>query len=373
MQNKNSESTMSLKSHNNNDTSNENTAEKPHNIVHETQIEVSNDKRQNQQLLHRKNDEPISLVHVRLIDKTKERTIHLDKSRESPENNEDYPIRSTATPERLSPTKQPSKEDIDKPLNVAIVSSESIKINPPKIIIRSATEDETLHVSEEGSLSKYGTAQELKITESTENLVSNNDNNDGNSRNLEKYDIKFVALRAFSPEPIRKNNEHTDNVASHSTNAFTTKPVPPDRRRSVKDIIASINKSQSLLKMNQDAIKTKILNDEESNAYISENNNLRSSKICEEKPPNNIHNIVISSNLYDMGEPSSENNYSLNDIPIMVEKFDEFNNNNNDEIFKKCNYKQDVENIKNANTKLEWNPVPKPRRSKNLANDDIEK
>lgn len=315
------------------------------------------------------NNEPISLVHVRLIDKTKERALHVDKSRESPENNEDYPQRSSLTPERLSPTKQLFKENIDKPLNI-VISPKSTKPNPPKIIVRSATEDEA-------SGSKL-TQNELKITESIENLICNDDNsaNSANNANAEKYNIKFVALKAFSSEPISNQNNPNTN-STDSTKAFTTKPVPPDRRRSVKDIIASINKSQSLLKINQDAMKNKLLDNDESNKSLEENNNSKSSKtICEETTPNNIdnkNNIDIKEiSTYDMAESTSENNYCLNAIPIMVEKFEEFNN-NNDEIFKKCNYRQDVEKLKNVNTKLEWNPVPKPRRSKNMANDDIEK
>lgn len=320
------------------------------------------------------NSEPISLVHVKLIDKAKEKTFQVDKSRESPENNEDYPVRSSVTPERFSPKRQnTNRNPIDKPLNIVV--AEPRKSTPPRIVIRSATDDESSLDSPPQLEWPEDRAEELKITESTENVTADRTTEATNS---EKYKIKFVALKSFSPEPIRKSSDVDAHLPNH---AFTTKPVPPERRRSVKDIIASINKSQSLLKINQDAIKIKNQTmNEEQKAAISEN--ACSLEIQLEQMPNNENANDVGTTdereftkiIADIGEP--DNNFSPNDIPVMVERFDEFNN-NNDDLFKKCTYKQDAEKLKTSNASLDWNPVPKPRRStKNTANnyyDIIEK
>lgn len=318
-------------------------------------------------------NEPISLVHVKLIDKAKEKTFQVDKSRESPENNEDYPVRSSVTPERFSPKRQNvNRNPIDTPLNIVV--AEPSKPTLPRIFIRSATGDESSLESPPQTELPEDNSKELKITESTENITG--DASTIEATNSEKYKIKFVALKSFSPEPIRKKD-----VDPHLPNhAFTTKPVPPERRRSVKDIIESINKSQSLLKINQDAIKNKAQTMNEQQKANDENG--CSLEIQLKQMPNNsasANNVETTDEreftkiIEDFGEP--DNNYSSpNDIPVMVERFDEFNNNNNEDLFGKCTYRQDAEKLKTGKSNLDWNPVPKPRRSKNMASDyDIEK
>lgn len=379
-------------------------------------------------------------------------------TRVSPENNDEYPIdRSSETPERyvLVASRETSpvalaKVCSEKQLNVSdttvTTTSKFKKSSPPKIIIREATEDyddsleehplpaapahavttprssevEFILENEQHEIirtyhtPKPQTIDELKITESCEDLTADTKHT-APTVDLEKYKIRYVPLRNFTPEPephesdqhktdfnsngkihnfrqtyqsssvgksveIRTNppselRRHSDAVASPSSDnnevVITKKvpPEPPQRRRSVKDIIASINKCQSLLKINQEngtkpspqysSIDHNIhQNGSTTTAYSSNgsivpnNNEHQTNKIVSEMEFNN--NNCANSNKNNNGHP-----IDVRHIPIMAERFDEFNN---DELFKMCVVRRDK-------SEMDWNPLPKPRRSRNLTHE----
>lgn len=152
----------------------------------------------------------------------------------------------------------------------------------------------------------------LKIIESNDDLTKINyddfdksgiQGNDvyGLSHESRRFEVNAIPLRCESP-----------NMRRIDLNGAIRKvpPTPPQRRRSVKEIIESINKCQSLLKVNQN-IKT---NKSETSTF--------------EKKHQNNH--------------LSEVNNNTENIPLVVQKFYEFNN----------------------NVECKWNPVPKPRRHK---------
>lgn len=64
------------------------------------------------------------------------------------------------------------------------------------------------------------------------------------SQLLQNCNIRTVPLKLDSPKTSKRNNSDGEVTEKQ-------KPIPPQRRRSVKEIIDSINKCQSLLKINQ--------------------------------------------------------------------------------------------------------------------------
>lgn len=395
-------------------------------------------------------------------------------TRVSPENNDEYPIdRSSETPERdvrvASRETSPVvlvKVNSEKQLNVSQTSvttaSKFAKSSPPKIIIRGATEDYEDSLEEQPlppapnhavttprssevefileheqheivrtyHTPKPQTIDELKITESCEDLTSDAKQSTP-AVDLEKYQIRYVPLRNFTPEPeyreveqhktiskelnsngiiynSRQNSQSTSVVKSTEIDKKPTSimiqsketmrqndvqatlpgetnevvivrkvpPEPPQRRRSVKDIIASINKCQSLLKINQENGATHKPSPQYSSidqippnlyttnaSYASPSNQSGVQNINElqndEKPINKIVSEMEYNNNITKINNTNSNHIDVRHIPIMAERFDEFNN---DELFKKCVVRRDK-------SEMDWNPLPKPRRSRNLTHE----
>lgn len=190
------------------------------------------------------------------------------------------------------------------------------------------------------------------------------------------FRVSTIPLKTDSPVAIRK-----------ATNLATTEkkrepPTPPQRRRSVKDIIESINKCQSLLKVNQDQRKNKLETDK-TNANLLQSTS--SSTITQSNK-----NSIVDRNMNDLtvkpfnnkkmfSEISEINNNAkhddeLSNIPLFVERFSEFNN-NNPNLFEKCTVRRESKmndvDQKGKISNMEWNPVPKPRRHRNSAQGSI--
>lgn len=154
----------------------------------------------------------------------------------------------------------------------------------------------------------------LKITESFDdftkvesgNSVQNITNDEGitdkQNTSVRQFEVRTIPLKFESPK-LRKKNFDEDNTKNQT-------PTPPQRRRSVKEIIESINKCQSLLKVNRERQSFK----------------------------NNVNDSGEKQYQSKMFSDIAEVN---NNIPLVLEKFNV------------CN---------NDNKHVEWNPVPKPRR-----------
>lgn len=181
---------------------------------------------------------------------------------------------------------------------------------------------------------------------------------------LRNFDIRTVPLKLDSPSATKKN-DFNDKTGKKIP------PTPPQRRRSVKDIIDSINKCQSLLKINQNPNKNKAEKEKINLAQASSSSSSSSAKLFNQK------NSLIDRNMNDLaGKQYQEkrmfsdiaevnNNGDTINIPLFVEKFDEFNNNNtsNGIVFEKCVVRGDRRKSNDEKmSNVEWNPVPKPRR-----------
>lgn len=202
-----------------------------------------------------------------------------------------------------------------------------------------------------------------------------------NSKTSSRFEIRTVPLKNFSPTPIRKNS--CSEIVANMNKAKEAPPTPPRRNRTVKEIIESINKSQSLLKFNRSNNKTKdeyttaktvpqtSFNPDKDSKVINRNLNDSTAKnyfkqknlFAEVSDGNGNRNIID-------GDNDGDDRFDSNDIPLCVARYNEVSKNNSI-LFKKCMAGRDrhVRSAKDNDEKsnVEWNPVPKPRRHKHIA------
>lgn len=172
-------------------------------------------------------------------------------------------------------------------------------------------------------------------------------------------------------------------------------PKLPERRRSVREIIESINRSQSLLKMNQPATP-RMERKSFSQKYNYLDNSPFPSPATKPIPPSKENVIIklqklsdsekkINDLIIDLEDYSNENLLQSNDveesrksyydnIPEIIQGAIDESNNNNEALFEKCIIKNDRNNNSTDNevsiriSRGEINPVPKPRRSRIFEN-----
>lgn len=402
----------------------------------------------------------IQTIHTAPKEQSPEIVSLPSSTRASPENNEEY-----QTPEReiypvatSTPSKSLQKSSSEKQLNITTTTSAKSRSIPPKIFIREATEDDDFLLEQQPlppppnhtvttprstevefileeqqqheivrtfQTPKPQSIDELKITESSEDLEKSTLPNTSTTTtttttksttetDADSFRVRFVPLKNFTPEPIRrdihqaptnkylsKTNGTATTVNGCEQNGITQKncippqtmydddnnvvvivqkkvpPAPPQRRRSVRDIIASINKSQSLLKINQDAVvteKQQYTSLEKIPQYAGQPlafvNQSKPLQQVQTTPSNesivrNINELQdsdkqIKQMILEMERAGNDDlDVDVQDIPVPVEKFNEFNK---DEMFKKCVIRRDK-------SSMDWNPLPKPRRSRNLTHE----
>lgn len=398
----------------------------------------------------------------------------LGNSRESPENNEDYPERTSQTPDPvIDETVKMRKVNSVKKLNVndnpeAERSTVDVSMqSPPKIIVRKATEDwecdeeiqltehvscdespktpissevefileenanqiqklndcpditnvevvqsevtlslndskETATISVNDNDSVQSSAEssfensvpntdkpiqlestiedvpELKIVESTDDLTNTTDV----PQSSDRYKIRFVALKNFSPEPQRRDiiEYRSHNNQSLDIEDVELPPAPPQRRRSVKDIIASINKSQSLLKINQKSnvnTEPKRVYDYDSYLPTSPIRSPLQPKPFDESMTQKYSELEESERK--MRKMITDMEQSTINVPVpVIEKFDALvdddDRGKSNDLFKKCVVRREKNLQFGASqdenrSSVEWNPLPKPRRSRNLSHE----
>lgn len=224
---------------------------------------------------------------------------------------------------------------------------------------------------------------ELRITESTEELYvgdqakgetetvagasSTEEANISTVNGVEKpfrlYDVRTIPLKTNSPIALRRRTIESDGSLIG--------PQKPSRRRSVKEIIESINKCQGLLKLNQEQRTSKI-DKERSNSLTASTSN-----------PLNDKNRFVDRNMNDLAgkryndkkmftAANEINNNGNNDddsynIPLVVQELNEATQRErNPQIFEKCSARNSSNktstSIDNKLSNIDWNPVPKPRR-----------
>lgn len=178
-------------------------------------------------------------------------------------------------------------------------------------------------------------------------------------------------------------------------------PKIPERRRSVREIIESINRSQSLLKMNQPSTP-RMERKSFSQKYNYLDNSPFPSPATKPIPPSKENVILklqklsdsekkINDLITDLEDYSNDNSPQKNgsndvevsrksyydNIPEIVQGAIDESNNNNEALFEKCVIKNDRNNNSDTSadnlvsvriSRGEINPIPKPRRSRIFEN-----
>lgn len=223
--------------------------------------------------------------------------------------------------------------------------------HPVVVKITETLEPSVAHPTIETLILEESDGDELEPNKTEET----NENKTIKTENYE-FQIRYVPLKEGTPE--NELNGSNSSIPSNSNG----------RRRSVKDIIASINKSQSLLKINEPK--------ENSSTSISNSSSIDRIAASSESLQKNIKELKenenkIQSFLQEMEKKVDENRNSYYDnIPSTVLSYEteELNNNKKsdaDIVFEKC-----VLRKKNDDENIDWNPLPKPRRSQRFSTDD---
>lgn len=161
----------------------------------------------------------------------------------------------------------------------------------------------------------------VKSNNNIQNITKDDcSNNNKQVTIFSRFEMGTIPLKFESPR-MRKKNSDEDNFKNET-------PTPPQRRRSVKEIIESINKCQSLLKVNQEKAPT-------SSSKSFKNNNM-------------------DRNMNDSGEKQYKSKRMFSDIAEV--------NNNIPLVLEKFNMRNNDGAIDESVSNVDWNPVPKPRR-----------
>lgn len=184
-----------------------------------------------------------------------------------------------------------------------------------------------------------------------------------------EFHVRYVPLRGSEP---KKESRHEQWTIENMRRSSSTEDLHnTGRRRSVKDIIESINKSQSLLKPAQTPETV-----DKQPQFSTEPKILPPPRRIHKIPSNEVLAITESTdsltrNLNSLMEDEKKINQFIRQMSYRDEetsrsgenlqspgKISELNNNANDDIFERC--------VLRSST-IDWNPIPKPRRSRNLS------
>lgn len=254
--------------------------------------------------------------------------------------------------ESLESINQTSEDDLEEFQN----NSKNLRemLTSPETAVKANNRNNGKHIH------KYPVI-ELKISESFDDLtVAENvvpmgfsvRGDIGSSGSVDTTKGHSIPIELDSPEKLKKQFQFCDIKKQQPT---------PHKRRSVNDIIDSINKCQSLLNVNQGFKANKVEKDEVSSDIIQAppsyflrcNNSFHDTNMQDPYEKGSIfqHEQIFS---HVPETNNSANEEDMSNIPLFVEKFNELNHMR---LFEKCNVRHTGE-ISN----VEWNPLPKPRR-----------
>ncbi|XP_065355342.1 mucin-2 isoform X2 [Calliphora vicina] len=237
----------------------------------------------------------------------------------------------------------------------------------------------------------------LKIVETTTSINSN-----GVSKSIEREETKDVKKVNFeSSVTLENHNEvqrqedefdllYRPKPASHmewkrSTLAPLETNIPPEKRKSVKDIIESINRSQRLLNAaankdftalqtqtttnttSSETVSTHQTSETHSSSNLSENLKILDERqkeierLVEEMTPTTSNATTEAEDTAGAANSPSPAPSNCNNEYTEAQKLD------NNDIFQKCKVKKEVYDYRETSpisSNLDWNPVPKPKRTK---------
>ncbi|XP_055916046.1 uncharacterized protein LOC129948920 isoform X2 [Eupeodes corollae] len=195
------------------------------------------------------------------------------------------------------------------------------------------------------------------------------------------------------PAPIQKPPRHKHFVEDINENIYRPRPsqwkestlaplepVPPEKRRSVKQIIDSINRSQKLLggAKKEEEIEIDANNPQRNQSETNTNameQNLKSLAESQREMKRMLLELEGLENAHEheqkLSNKADENFQGILDT-IVSTLAKETDKNGNMEVFKKCTITKEVNNTSResspTSSNLDWNPLPKPKRTnKNLS------
>ncbi|XP_073824495.1 uncharacterized protein isoform X2 [Musca autumnalis] len=137
--------------------------------------------------------------------------------------------------------------------------------------------------------------------------------------------------------------------------------IPPEKRKSVKDIIESINRSQRLLQAAANKDFTIVTGPPQTTTtFTNVDNTNENIRIIDESQRDIRRSVNQMENLSNGSMPSSSSPPPSYSECIAAQKLD------NNEIFQKCKVKKEVYDYRESSpisSNLDWNPVPKPKRT----------
>ncbi|XP_065088983.1 uncharacterized protein LOC135710360 [Ochlerotatus camptorhynchus] len=224
-----------------------------------------------------------------------------------------------------------------------------------------------------------GTA--LRITESSDSATASTTEEE---ENMESKAIKSINYEfQYKVEPIKTEIDEKIGTArlmiSESTGDISSfQNTGTERRRSVRDIIESINKSQSLLKVNHES--TGILHSAQSNDSV--NRNIRELNEREKEIQRMLHEMEATlSNVQpeprqvsSVPPPINKRGSYYDNVPEGDENLDNLEDRNN--LLSKSALRSKKSPTKSLGIEqsddvqfqdcIDWNPLPKPRRSRHF-------
>lgn len=283
------------------------------------------------------------------------------------------PIKREAPPVKDRIVSPPRREKKKVQMEQKVLNTEVLTIEEAKTEIPDTPQAQRKFVKESSLTPSDDTniSIDLRICESKDDLTSD-------ASDVSNCKVSYSELKDSSPEPDngiptrkpeipakptnlensppRYHSDENLNGSIYRKPSMTFKNLPnrstengsTPQRRSVKEIIESINKSQSLLKMNQ-----------AERPPTTDYNANQAFKTLEEREKE------IKRMLEELDKPlNTQSNKDLDDL------VDSLNNNISDDVFQKCVVKKtDMRHTREQSptvSNLDWNPIPKPKRSKNF-------
>ncbi|XP_055388561.1 probable serine/threonine-protein kinase DDB_G0282963 isoform X2 [Condylostylus longicornis] len=286
-------------------------------------------------------------------------------------------------------------ETANNNLTSEICKYNHIPINQCELKITESSEDISAEIANEiVTLPYVPLKSESPINNESVITTIKNGNKSASQNDInENVELRETKLDNNLINNIRPRSHFTDEEPEHR------RPVKYERKKSVREIIESINKNQSLLKVNNMKSSTNGANGRESNKdFEIKANNLGESELKDlDESQRDFKKLLYELENYECNNNKNQKNLSeinnnnnhVGEIDLIFNKIDQLNDNEN--IFKKCSATHHINGNSIITTttttvttsskssreasptasNLDWNPVPKPKRTKKLNNDLI--
>lgn len=184
---------------------------------------------------------------------------------------------------------------------------------------------------------------------------------------VRQFEVRRVPLKMESPAATRRKLVESDACDG---------PQKPSRRRSVKDIIDSINKCQGLLKLNQEP-KTKKTDKERINLYTASTSRQRNdTNTLADRNMNDLagkrydDKKMFATGTTEINNNNRDNGDESYNIPLFVQELNETTR-KDAALFEKCTVRGENGKTGDKVSNINWNPVPKPRRHRHIKENEI--